>query len=291
MTHQTNFKSKERSTADKSGKQSHTNGNLSLLIESAGDGIVSISRNGIVTLWNKGAEEILGYAKNEAIGQHIGIVIPWNKKHKKQLLFDGIISRGELIKDFKTERVTKDGKKIVIMGTISPVKDHSDNVIDTSFPNIAGTFDFFNTKRGVCKVRTFKQFHFFSKGFSCFLSELSIGSVKTWRTNNLHDLSISFKKFFMFFDFRTFPLRKSFSTFFSSACHSLDQNHAWLRSIVSCGLIKIPPSVTSKSIRSPTFILAFLRISAGIVIWKFLWILEMVDIYKPPTNLQYNEIT
>lgn len=133
MTHQTNFKSKERSTADKSGKQSHTNGNLSLLIESAGDGIVSISRNGIVTLWNKGAEEILGYTKDEAIGQNIDIVIPQNKKHKKQLLFDEIISRGELIKDFKTERVTKDGEKIVIMGTISPIKDHSDNVIGVSW--------------------------------------------------------------------------------------------------------------------------------------------------------------
>lgn len=133
MSHQMNFKSKEHPEAEKTGKQSQTNENLSQLIENAGDGIVGISRNGIVTLWNNGAEEILGYTKNEIIGQHIDIVIPCYKKHKKQLLFDVIISGGELIKDFKTERVTKDGRRIVIMGTISPIKDQSDNVIGASW--------------------------------------------------------------------------------------------------------------------------------------------------------------
>jgi PAS domain S-box-containing protein len=128
-----NFKSKEHPEAEKTGKQSQTNENLFQLIENAGDGIVGISRNGIVTLWNNGAEEILGYTKNETIGQNIDIVIPWYKKHKKQLLFDVIISGGELINDFKTERVTKDGRRIVIMGTVSPIKDHSDNVIGASW--------------------------------------------------------------------------------------------------------------------------------------------------------------
>lgn len=133
MSHQINLKSKEHPKAKKSGKQSLMNENLSQLIENAGDGIVGMSRNGIVTLWNKGAEEIFGYSKNEAIGQNIETVIPQNEKHKEQLLFDEIVSRGELIKDFKTERVTKDGKKIVIMGTISPIKDHSDNVNGVSW--------------------------------------------------------------------------------------------------------------------------------------------------------------
>jgi PAS domain S-box-containing protein len=103
------------------------------LVENAGDGIISISRDGTIMSMNRCAEDVFGYSKSEAIGKDIDIIVPQDKiTDEKQLLLDKVILNGQLIKDFETERIKKDGKKIAANVTISPIRDQSGSIIGAS---------------------------------------------------------------------------------------------------------------------------------------------------------------
>ncbi len=133
MAHQADSKAKERIKAKVLDKQPYTNEYMGSLVENAGDGIISISKDWTIMSMNQQAEDIFGYSKSEAIGQDIGIIAPQDKiTDEKQLLLDKVILNGQVIKDFETERIKKDGKKVAANVTISPIKDQSGSIIGAS---------------------------------------------------------------------------------------------------------------------------------------------------------------
>ena len=133
MAHQADSKAKERIKAEDLDKQPYTNEHMGSLVENAGDGIISISKDWTIMSMNQQAEDIFGYSKSEAIGQDIGIIAPQDKiTDEKQLLLDKVILNGQVIKDFETERIKKDGKKVAANVTISPIKDQSGSIIGAS---------------------------------------------------------------------------------------------------------------------------------------------------------------
>ncbi len=133
MAHQADSKAKERIKAEDLDKQPYTNEYMDSLVENAGDGIISISKDWTIMSMNQHAEDIFGYNKSEAIGQDIGIIAPQDKiTDEKQLLLDKVILNGQVIKDFETERIKKDGKKVAANVTISPIKDQSGSIIGAS---------------------------------------------------------------------------------------------------------------------------------------------------------------
>ena len=133
MAHQADSKAKERIKAKDLDKQPYTNEYMGSLVENAGDGIISISKDWTIMSMNQHAEDIFGYSKSEAIGQDIGIIAPQDKiTDEKQLLLDKVILNGQVIKDFETERIKKDGKKVAANVTISPIKDQSGSIIGAS---------------------------------------------------------------------------------------------------------------------------------------------------------------
>jgi PAS domain S-box-containing protein len=108
-----------------------TKGLLAAIIESSDDSIVSQNLDGIILSWNSGAERILGYTAQEAIGKHISFVIPPDKdEEEKQILSD--MRSGKRIKHFETTRLAKDGRRIDISLTTSPIRDATGQVIGTS---------------------------------------------------------------------------------------------------------------------------------------------------------------
>jgi PAS domain S-box-containing protein len=104
---------------------------LAAIVESSDDAIVSKDLDGIITSWNKSAERLYGYSAKEAIGRHITLIIPDDRRHEETTFLDRI-RRGERIDHFETVRVRKDGTTLVVSLTISPVKDSTGRVIGAS---------------------------------------------------------------------------------------------------------------------------------------------------------------
>jgi PAS domain S-box-containing protein len=101
------------------------------IIQSSDDAIVSKNLDGIITSWNKGAERVFGYTAEEAIGQPIIIVIPHDRWDEERTILTRI-RRGARIDHFETVRQGKDGSKIVISLTISPIKNAEGKIVGAS---------------------------------------------------------------------------------------------------------------------------------------------------------------
>ena len=104
--------------------------NSSLLLEavvhSSDDAIITKNLNGIVTSWNPAATRIFGYLPEEIAGQSILRLIPDRLQHEEEE-FLRKLSKGEVIAHYETIRLTKDGREINVLLTISPVKDRTGN--------------------------------------------------------------------------------------------------------------------------------------------------------------------
>ena len=104
---------------------------MSAIVSSSLDAIISKSLDGIVQTWNAGATEIFGYQPSEMIGQSITRIIPLERLHEEETILQRL-RRGERIEHFETERIGKDGRKIDISLTVSPVRDRFGRVIGAS---------------------------------------------------------------------------------------------------------------------------------------------------------------
>ena len=106
-------------------------GLLASIIDSSDDAIVSKTLEGIITSWNRGAERLFGYTAKEAIGQPISMIIPLDRRDEETQIL-GRLRQGERIDHFDTVRVRKDGTKLDISLTISPVRDAAGRIIGAS---------------------------------------------------------------------------------------------------------------------------------------------------------------
>ncbi|HKD69399.1 MAG TPA: PAS domain S-box protein [Candidatus Binataceae bacterium] len=104
---------------------------LAAIVEYSNDAIISTTLEGAITSWNRAAEKLFGYSAAEAIGQHITLIIP-SERHAEE---DGILARlrrGEKIDNFETVRQAKDGRKLEISLTVSPIKDAQGQTVGAS---------------------------------------------------------------------------------------------------------------------------------------------------------------
>src|SRR5580765_4879317 len=101
---------------------------LAAIVESSDDAIASKDLNGIVTSWNQSAERLFGYKAEEIVGQPVTLIIP-PELHQDEPMILSKIRRGERIDHFETVRIRKNGERIEVSLTISPVKDAHGNVI------------------------------------------------------------------------------------------------------------------------------------------------------------------
>ncbi len=96
--------------------------NLANIVESSNDAIGTISLDGIITSWNKGAEQVYGYSAEEVLGKTISIVAPSHLAEETQRLSE-LIQQGERVHQYETLRLRKDGKIIDVSINLSPVFD------------------------------------------------------------------------------------------------------------------------------------------------------------------------
>ena len=104
---------------------------LSAIVEFSDDAMLSKDLNGTILSWNKGAERLYGFTKEEVIGRSVKFLFPTEKQHE----FDEImqkIERGESSKQIDTSRVCKDGRVIPVSVTSSPIKNLRGTVVGVS---------------------------------------------------------------------------------------------------------------------------------------------------------------
>ncbi len=101
---------------------------FSAAVESSNDAIITKTLDGIITGWNRAAENLFGYRAVEAIGNSIDIIVPEGLRGEVRKILDQIRS-GVAIKNYETVRVSKDGRAIDISLSISPVKSQSGEII------------------------------------------------------------------------------------------------------------------------------------------------------------------
>jgi PAS domain S-box-containing protein len=104
---------------------------LAAIVGSSDDAIVSKNLDGVITSWNKGAERVFGYTAEEAVGQHITLVIP-KELHAEEADILARLRRGERVDHFQTVRRRKDGTTLDVSLTISPLRDTSGRVVGAS---------------------------------------------------------------------------------------------------------------------------------------------------------------
>jgi len=104
---------------------------LAAIVESSHDAVISKNRNGIIQSWNDEAERLFGYSSAEAVGQPITLIIPPDRLDEEREIMERLW-RGERVEHFETVRVTKDGRRIDLSLTISPVHDSRGRIIGAS---------------------------------------------------------------------------------------------------------------------------------------------------------------
>jgi|GEM_PF-563680 len=95
---------------------------LAAIVESSDDAIIGKTLEGIITSWNRGAEQMFGYDETEMVGASIFKLIPEDRQDEEPVIL-GRLSRGEKVEHYETKRKTSDGRLIDVSLTMSPIRD------------------------------------------------------------------------------------------------------------------------------------------------------------------------
>jgi len=101
---------------------------LAAIVESSEDAILSKTPDGRILSWNIGAERIFGYTAKQAIGQPITLIVPPELHGEESELLDKL-RRGERIRHFETVRLARDGRRVPISLSVSPVRNSRGEVV------------------------------------------------------------------------------------------------------------------------------------------------------------------
>jgi PAS domain S-box-containing protein len=104
---------------------------LATLVEHSADAIISRTAEGVVTSWNPGAERLYGYSAREMVGSAAYPIVPPDRAYEERLLLARVL-RGEPVRAVETERLTKDGRRLDVSLTISPIRDDAGLVSEFS---------------------------------------------------------------------------------------------------------------------------------------------------------------
>ena len=101
------------------------------IVESTDDAVLSKSLSGVIQSWNLGATQLFGYRAEEVLGRPVEMLIPADLQPQERLIRERI-QNGERIEHFDTVRIAKDGKRLNVSLTVSPIRDASGTVIGAS---------------------------------------------------------------------------------------------------------------------------------------------------------------
>ena len=101
---------------------------LAAIVDSSDDAIVGKTLDSVIRSWNGGATRIFGYEPREIVGRSVMTLIPPDRKHEETEIVARLV-KGERVEHFETIRVRKDGSKVDVSLSISPIRSHSGSII------------------------------------------------------------------------------------------------------------------------------------------------------------------
>jgi diguanylate cyclase (GGDEF)-like protein/PAS domain S-box-containing protein len=104
---------------------------LAAIVDSSLDAIIGKTLTNTVRSWNKAAENLFGYTKEEMVGRSANCLIPPERADNELRLLDEV-RKGKVIKHYQTVHRHKDGRLIQISLTLSPIKDPFGNIVGIS---------------------------------------------------------------------------------------------------------------------------------------------------------------
>jgi PAS domain S-box-containing protein len=104
---------------------------LAAIVESSDDAIISKTLDGIILTWNPGAQRLFGYSSEEAVGKPMMMLIPPERRTEEPAILARVASGGS-VAHFETVRIRKDGRRIDVSVTISPMKDSPGRIVGAS---------------------------------------------------------------------------------------------------------------------------------------------------------------
>jgi PAS domain S-box-containing protein len=104
---------------------------LAALVEFSDDAIIAKNLKGTILNWNTGAERLFGYRADEVIGKPVTLLLPPELQDEEEQILRRI-SAGERIEPFETMRLAKDGRRVEVSVTASPIKDSQGRIIGAS---------------------------------------------------------------------------------------------------------------------------------------------------------------
>jgi PAS domain S-box-containing protein len=104
---------------------------LAQVVRSTHDAVLSKDLDGVITSWNPAAIRLYGYGEAEAIGSHISMLVPPDHKNEEQEIL-ARVRRGEAVETYETERIRKDGVRLNVSLTISPIQHPDRGIVGAS---------------------------------------------------------------------------------------------------------------------------------------------------------------
>jgi PAS domain S-box-containing protein len=112
-------------------EQKQTQARLAAIVESSEDAIAGLELDGIVSSWNRAAERLYGYRAEEIIGQPIALIIPPDRHGEETRILERL-RQGEHSDPYEAVRVTRDGRRLDVLVTLSPVRDPAGRMVGAS---------------------------------------------------------------------------------------------------------------------------------------------------------------
>jgi PAS domain S-box-containing protein len=101
------------------------------VVKSTQDAVLSKNLKGVITSWNPAAQRLYGYSEEETVGEHISLLIPADHKDEEKEIL-ARVRRGERVETYETERIRKDGARIDVSLTVSPIDHPQRGIIGAS---------------------------------------------------------------------------------------------------------------------------------------------------------------
>ncbi|MDD5296332.1 MAG: PAS domain S-box protein [Rhodocyclaceae bacterium] len=104
---------------------------LAAIVSSSEDAIVGNTLDGMITTWNDGATRLFGFEPDEALGKAVAMVVPAELREEEMSLMVRL-GAGDRVQPFETWRQRKDGMRVPVLITLSPIRDRNGQIVGAS---------------------------------------------------------------------------------------------------------------------------------------------------------------